>query len=429
MNDCSFRDIDVTHPKNHLTSVKTDFGVRSFYSSVSFCNRCGCCAQDCPTYLFSQDETLSPRGRNQAARLLVEQKLSPQKNKKELLRLINSCTICGRCTQVCAGKIPTAKHVLEMRRLLGVRVLPSTLQKGLELRFAYPHLFNCLVKFFLVLRLCGFIKLLRFSGLSYATGFGWLGKADTLLPPKIGKRENIKITTTPSLIYIPSLETFYFQPSVFQKTLQTVSRSFQPSVWENTPTGRFEFVFGNVRKARVQLKKLITRHRNLPTKNLPVLTDSIDAYIFLKEAAPSLFEEYPNWQQKAEQFAACVRFVTDFLPSGKEFITAAKPVCLDKGALFSHKSQPIQDAAQLLHSSFAENFVQFTYDADMPAFAYSFVKGNFSEQLIPPLLQTVKENKIQTVVTLSGWNKMEWERALKKQKINAKVLHISELNR
>lgn len=427
MNDFSFCDTDLRHSKNHLSSIKTDFGERGFYASVSFCNRCGCCAQDCPTYLLSQEETLSPRGRNQAARLLLERKLSADKNKKELLRLINSCTLCGRCTQNCAGKIPTAQHVLEMRRLLGVRALPFTLHKGLELRFSHPHLFDFLIKTFLLLRKCGLIKLFHFSGFSYAMGLGWLGKADTLLPSKIGEKEKIKDPEDLSLIYLPSLETFYFCPSVFQRTLKCIS-PLKPYVWENMPTGRFEYVFGSVRKARAQIKKLIMSHQNLPTKNIPVLTDSIDAYIFLKEIAPSLFENYPNWQKKAENFSKCVRFVTDFL--GEEnFPYVEGPVYLDKGTLFVREVQPLQEADRRLRSAFAENFVQFTYEADMPAFAYSFVKGNFYEEMLATILQPVREGKIRTIVTLSSWNKMEWQRALKKMHLKANVLHISELNR
>jgi len=429
MNNDSFRDIDIRRSKEHISSFSTFFGVRSFYSSVSFCNRCGSCAQNCPTYLFSQEEPLSPRGRNQAARLLLEQKLVSEKNIKELLRLVNSCTLCGRCTHYCAGKTPTPQHVLEIRRLLGKRVLPFTLQKIMEMRFSHPQLFNFLLKTGIFLRKFGFVKLARFSGLTTLTGFGWLGKADTLLPGKIPSKKRIAAEKEPTLIYIPSLETVYFQPSVYQNTLALVFPLFRTAVWENVPTGRFEYVFGNIRKARVQIKQLITRHAQLPTENTPILTDSIDTYIFLKECSPSLFAGYPKFQKKAEKFAACVRFITDFLPSKKDIPEVNTPVYLDKGALFSCEAKPQEDTEKQLRSYFSENFVQFTYDADMPAFAYSFVMKNNSPQLLPFVLQPVKEKQIKTIITLSGWNKMEWERAVKKIDRNIRVLHICELNR
>ena len=42
------------------------------YDDTLHCNRCGFCTSFCPTYLATGDETLSPRGRNQAFRALLE---------------------------------------------------------------------------------------------------------------------------------------------------------------------------------------------------------------------------------------------------------------------------------------------------------------------------------------------------------------------
>ena len=80
MFDFSFFQLDPKHPKRHLSRLETPFGVRSVYDSISYCTRCGSCQQACPTYLLTQEESFSPRGRNQAARLLAEGKIKTAEN-------------------------------------------------------------------------------------------------------------------------------------------------------------------------------------------------------------------------------------------------------------------------------------------------------------------------------------------------------------
>ena len=75
MSDFYTPQLDPLHPTRHLAALDTPFGPRAVYDSVSFCNRCGSCQQACPTYLFTSQETFSPRGRNQLVRLITEGKL------------------------------------------------------------------------------------------------------------------------------------------------------------------------------------------------------------------------------------------------------------------------------------------------------------------------------------------------------------------
>ncbi len=81
------------------------------YDDVMHCNRCGFCTSFCPTYLATGDEGLSPRGRNQTWRALMEGRLNPADGK----RSFDSCLLCGICTSVCFAQVPTARLMSQAR--------------------------------------------------------------------------------------------------------------------------------------------------------------------------------------------------------------------------------------------------------------------------------------------------------------------------
>lgn len=435
MNVFSFCDIDFKKPKNHLPSLETPFGTRSIRDSLAYCNRCGLCLQQCPFYVLTQEETLSPRGRNQALLLLIEGKLNLGKNKKQFLRLATTCSLCGRCTQSCPGRIPTPQHLLELRRLLKVRFLPKTLQLLLQWRADFPTLFYGLAQSGLFLRRWGVVKLLRFSGLANLLGCSWLHQIDRMIPPtkktirkkwSILKREQEE---KPSLIYLPSLETELFLPDVAISAWTLATQKHRPVLWTRTPTGLFEYVYGNVRKARQQLKKLITRHAQLQKGTLPLVTDSMDVYNYLKQAA-NLFENYPGWKRKAVQFSQQVLFVADLFPQKKINVGAiATPVALDTSALFKTENTPSKNTQKILSTLFLKNFVYCDdRQADLPAFGYGFVSKNNANQLRLLAFRPLVKKEIKTLFVFSGWALMEAFAAGKKHAPQIQAMHIAQLN-
>ncbi|MBO4675409.1 MAG: (Fe-S)-binding protein [Elusimicrobiaceae bacterium] len=435
MNYTSFCELNFKNPKQHLSALETPLGMRSFGQSVAFCNRCGLCLQSCPFYILSLEEPFSPRGYNQTIRFLLKEGLSPVRSRKKLLELATSCTLCGRCIQACPGQVPTAQHILELRRLLGKNFLPFTLRRLMRLRSNYPKIFYGLARIGLFLRRIGIVKLLRFSGLSCLLGLRWINQMDKMIPRsskearKQWKEILQKKEENPSLIYIPSLETELFLPEVGINMWKLACAKHRPVLWTHTPTGLFEYVYGNLREARKQIKKLIERIDALNKKEIPILTDSIDVYNFFKEAA-SLFEEYPQWKERTLQFAQQVIFATDLFPENLKAPTPfTTPVALEYGALFSRQSKPFQTAEQKLHTLFAENFVQcMDRQADLPAFGYSFYAKDKATQIRALALRPLENQHVGTVVVLSGWAMMEASCRKRKMLPSLKVLHVAQLN-
>jgi len=433
MNEFSFRFLDLTNSKAHLTALETPLGTRSFGQSVSYCNRCGLCLQSCPFYVQTQQEPLSPRGKNQTARLLLQRKIHPSRSRKELEQIAFSCTLCGRCTRVCPGQIPTAQHVLELRRLLGNSQLPASLERLLKLRSKYPNLFYKIARAGLFLRRMGIVKLMRFSGLVNLLGMPWLHQADRMIPPSTPQERaewkalTLKGEKDPSLIYIPSMETELFLPRIGISTWKIAAQEHRPLLWTNTPCGLFEFVYGNVRNARRQVEKLITRHSQLKNGTLPILTDSVDTYNFLKQAA-TLFEEYPHGKEKARHFAEKVLFVTDIFPKRGAACATALPVTLDTSALFSTEEKPVLSAGEIVRTLFGKNFVHCKdRQADLPAVGQSFIAQNKAALLRDLSLRPWLEKEVKTVIVLSGWALMEVY-AARKDTGAVQVIHIAQLN-
>lgn len=85
------------------------------YDSVVQCNRCGFCETICPTYMVSGKETLSPRGRNQAFRQILEGKI---KNPASASEIFSTCLTCHACTNVCFSQVPVANLMAHARSIV-----------------------------------------------------------------------------------------------------------------------------------------------------------------------------------------------------------------------------------------------------------------------------------------------------------------------
>lgn len=422
---------------HHLQMLYTPLGKRSIYNSVAYCNRCGMCSQSCPIYRLNAQEIYSPRGRNQILRLALERKIKLNKNNPVLRRSLETCLLCGRCTQACPGAIPTAQHVLEMRRKLNVCLLPRTLFTFLMLRETHPRLFEKLARFALLLHRLWVLKIARFSGITYLLGLSWLNRIDAVIPhrtPNVHtylKKLNInEQSPTPTLLYLPSLEAEFLLPHLLYNTLCCAQQAHKVCIWFNTASGLFSYVYGDLRRSRHTLRKLINRHAHTGNGNLPLLTDSIDVYNFLKQA-PQLFAENTRWERKAQQFADCVRFVTDILPKKLPSHTHfSLPVQLEYSSLFDRRPHPVQQAETILYTLFNKNFVECLYtDADVPAFGYAFTQGNRAEQIGLQVAERIERTQAKTVFTLSGWSALELSFLLKRLNPAVQVKHLVDIIR
>ena len=425
-------------PRRHLEELETQAGTKTLYNSVCACNRCGCCASVCPTYQLYHQENFSPRGRNQILRLCLEGKIKLDKKNRVLRSALTSCTLCGRCNEICAAQVPTAQHVLEMRRALSLRVLPTLLQSFLQLRDTKPRYFAALTYAAFMLRRLWLIKLARLFQLTRLPGLTWINHLDDILPARVISLtkaladSNVQANQkNPELIYLPSLEAEFILPDIGLDSLRLAQKKYRTETWQNTTTGLFSYVYGDLRHSRKILRKLLARHAQTGNGKLPLLTDSIDVYLFLRHA-PQLFSGRKLWQERAKNLAKNLLFVTDIFPAihDDKSTQVTGNIRLERTALFQCQGPAFDKAEKILATLFGKNFVKCFYtDADTPAFGYAFVAPENAKRICLKTVEKFARSQTQQVVTLSGLAALELAYALKKFYPAAQATHFVHVNR
>lgn len=406
-------------------------GPRALSESLAYCTRCNACVQSCPSYLVRREELFSPRGRNQLLRLLAEGKIKPGNNLSLIRQTALDCLLCGRCTAACAGQIPTAEHMLILRRAAQIRPLPRLLHMLLKLRTEKPVCFARIMEFLLFLRKWGGVRLLRLGGLTALPALRWIKQADDMLPLTAGSlRSLLKKTGTPCtaqrphLLYLPSLEAQWLDPDIGLLTLQ-LCKSKQTDILFGETAGLFEYLYGREKDLLKTARRFLIRwEKYSPSKPLPLLTDSIDVYVLLKNY-PVLFAAWPGWKKRAEKLAAQVRFVTDFpFPKPKQIQeqnAALDPSCL----VFPAPEECLRHAQKILKTHFGKNLVECDYSIfPSPHAGAHFARTETARETEKKCAQSAARRQIQAVYTLSGFAALGWNAALKRRYPAARAKHI-----
>ncbi len=96
---------------------------------ADLCVKCGLCLAHCPTYLRSQDEGDSPRGRIALAQGLAAGRLSPTARVQAHL---SGCLVCRACETACPSAVPYARLIDAARAEMAVRRPPHLFHRLLR---------------------------------------------------------------------------------------------------------------------------------------------------------------------------------------------------------------------------------------------------------------------------------------------------------
>lgn len=158
--------------------------LKPYYDAVAACNRCGFCTSYCPTYNATGIEALSPRGRNQMFRALIEGSLA---DPAAAARSIETCVLCGECTSVCFSEVPVADLMIQARHALNeLRGIPLPLKFILRRILPFPRRYAFILRLSFIGKRLGVSALLRGLGVLDAVAPA-LAAADRLLSRAPGR--------------------------------------------------------------------------------------------------------------------------------------------------------------------------------------------------------------------------------------------------
>jgi len=404
-----------------LGRLKTDLGERSTYDAASQCSRCGYCEQSCPTYVATGREDLSPRGRNQLVRLLLEGKLQDKGSAREAL---STCLLCGGCQTTCYAHVSTPDIVLEGRRMLEEKPpLAARVLTGLLLR--HPKVFVWLLKTSYTLKRLGISKaaqpLLRMLGLR---GLAAADEHLRTVPSRLlfEQLRERAWSTDPKWLYFAACGTNYVFPRVGLATVKAMeAKRGQGAFLDNGCCGLLAYNYGDPNDARELAKRAIANAEK--NGDVEIVADCSSCAAFLKSYA-QLFLGDQEWQPRAERFSARVRDVVEvFDRAGKKL---SGPLTCHESCRARH-GQNLSAPKALLDS--AGDFRPMA-EADAccgGAGAFSLLHPDLSNQVLKRKVASIAAAQAKTVVTSSTSCLLQLDAGLSKYYPSCTVMHVSEL--
>lgn len=399
-------------------------GPRALPQSAAGCTRCNACSQSCPLYLLHPQETVSPRGRVQLIRLLTEGKLNITADDPTLQYISQSCLLCARCSSACAAQIPVAHHMLALRRAVGLKMIPTGLYLLMRLHNLYPGCFDKLLRSGLFLRRMGLAFLLK-PLLPF-----WLRHAQAVLPRKTSLlsrllyKQNIPLKPdTPQAVYLPSLYAQYIDTQAGLASYRLLADK-KPAVLFGYASGLFEYMYGSRTRCLKTAKKLLCAwEKTTDTQTLPLITDSIEVYSFLKNY-PLLFNTISGWKQRAEKLAEQVHFIAEYLQP-VQITDQSVRVALDDSSVLFPATEQAQQVRKILLATYGENLLECAYSRfPLPPTGSMFVNGSEAAKLLQRQVQDITQAQVDKIYCLSPWAALELNRALRKKGLAAQARFI-----
>lgn len=368
--------------RQHLGALLTAQGARSLYDSVCQCNRCGFCAQVCPTFRLTGREEQSGRGRNQLLRMLMNGRLRVSESRREIGALLNDCLMCGACERACFTALRTPLHVWEGVYSLGIKRYPGWLK----------NVFVSLARDRGALRRkMPFYNLLRLARL-------WVPSA--AVPPaavfgeprfRLGASEEESVSPDKAAcLYFASCSEQYLSPETGDAARRLL-RVFAGPVHalDAGCCGFYAFMAGDIVAARAALAGVIDKYEEACAgRKIPLVCACADCAGFFRQAE-QLFSEDEAMRPRAARFASAVREVIDYMAPeffepraengvGVPVITGHFPAGFGRSAASAARTDG------LLAAVFGADYHRHE-ESDMPCGAYGaypFVNADMANRLL-----------------------------------------------
>ncbi|KLU59506.1 lactate utilization protein A [Peptococcaceae bacterium CEB3] len=295
------------------------------YEMLNTCNKCGFCLTACKTYKTDLREPMSPRGRIQLIKKLVDGVIEPDRDYEDA---INSCLLCGECAVACPSGVKGNELVLAARRDLKLRHGIKPFAKSFALKtLASPsrleHGFN-------------FFK---------GVGKGILKKVDGLDYFRGVDIRNMPVAEKPFLEQVPEQITVsnpqkkvaFFVGCFLNHSLDGTAHSVVKVLTKNNCDvilpkdqvccGLPQYAYGDFERAKANARKTIESF--LDCKPDAVLTACASCGSMLRDEYLKLFADEPGYLPRVKEFCAKVFEFSEFVED---------QIKLDESKLKAHTS-------------------------------------------------------------------------------------------
>jgi glycolate oxidase iron-sulfur subunit len=281
------------------------------YDETLHCNRCGFCTSYCPTYLATGDEGLSPRGRNQVFRALLEGRLADPAQAK---RSVDTCLQCGICTSVCFAEVPTAKLMgAAKQKLMAAGGEPLLLRFLLRFLLPRPRLLEAVLKVLFLGKRLGVSRLLNRLGILRLVSPA-LAAAEEMsaeVPAYFLREQVAPAAADAEVAQFMACGPNYLLPSAGLATDRLVAESgCRHGRAENVCCGLPALSSGDLEAGRALARRNIEALEKYP--KAVILVDDSSCAATIKDY-PALFEEDPAWKPRAQAVAARAKDLSEWL--------------------------------------------------------------------------------------------------------------------
>ncbi|OGS12656.1 MAG: hypothetical protein A2285_09490, partial [Elusimicrobia bacterium RIFOXYA12_FULL_57_11] len=404
---------DLAH--RHLDTLLTDLGEKTIYDAAAQCNRCGYCETACPTYALTGRETLSPRGRNQFMRLLLEGKAAKPADAQEAL---STCLLCGACTSACYAKVPTPDIVLEGRRSLESYGdnLPS--RAAVFTLLNVPWLFAFWLKLAYLAKLSGIPRLAAAMGLYHFIGMPGLAEAESSIKKVPLRFASEILRKDPQLrsegrtrinwAYFAPCGPNYLFTEVALATVRLLKTHSGDGIFiANQCCGLLAHNYGRLEDAREFARRNIARYEELKAVHgsFPVLADCASCAAFMK-SYEQLFTADETWRARARDFSGAVKDILEFLkpealtPAAKAQKTAHGVVTYHDSCRACHGQGIRREPRAVIRKLAGRRYVELPESESCcgGAGAFAFTQPEIAARVLERKLRNIASIQAQTVV-------------------------------
>lgn len=447
--------------------------LKKSYDVVAACNRCGFCTSYCPTYNATGEEGMSPRGRNQTFRALIEGNI---KDPAAAKRIVETCLLCNECTSVCFSEVPTAQLMVWARhRLNETTGIPKGLDFMLRQVLSRPRRLRVLLKVAFVAKVLRISTVLRRLGILKKISPP-LDAGDRLvkdvpllfLSERVEAKRHLEQTLRaedhtkliaehkieqmrkrsdtvpeelmrkagaarrPKLAYYPVCGSQYIRPSIGVATLQLFEKlKLDFVIPENVCCGLPAASYGALDQVQAFAKANIEKVERGNYESLVVDDNSCAAHF---KDYPKYFSENREWLSRAQAVAHKIRDIsTYFVQRGlmdhlRKVTWSGGPVAYHDPCKAQHAQKIVDPPRDLLASINRLTIVPIA-EADQccgGGGTYSLTQPELSESVLSRKVTHIQSSGCKVVVTASTSCLLQLSYGLRKAGSKIPVLHLTE---